>query len=126
MKRTLFLLTLTTIIITSCDDATVYEYTAVFEKDGVNDTITGRMISFDKRYKNDQTCDLCYDGLNWYVKGNWSQDRTYGDRQYMDVDLWSKPIHYRSRTIDRCKIGFFEHRIYPTYKREMYKEILYN
>ena len=127
MRKT-YIIILMAFLFASCSSATVYEYTAVFENttNGNMDTIVGNMISFNHRYVEHPECELCTDGLQWTIRGNWRQGIPTGNTIYLGTYWDSKPMYFSKRIVDRCKIGFFETKVYPKYKRQKYSDILYN
>ena len=112
----------------SCSQANVFEYTVVFEDklDGHMDTIVGNTISFDNSSLSKPECELCTDGLRWMIRNNWGQGTTRGHITCLDAYWNSVPVSFNTKIVDRCKIGFFETKMYPKHKRQKYSDILYN
>lgn len=127
MRKT-YIIILMAFLFASCSPANVYEYTVAFENttNGNMDTIVGKVISFDRRYLDHPECELCTDGLQWVIRGNWRQGIVAGNIIWLETYWDSKSVYFNKRRVDRCKIGFFGRKIYPKYKREKYSDILYN
>jgi len=126
--RQIIVIIIAAITLVSCRQANVFEYTVVFEDkfDGHKDTIVGNTISFSHQNPSQPECELCCDGLRWMIRSNWSQGVGYGNIIHIGYHLNSAPVFFGTEIVDRCKIGFFEKKIYPKHKRNKYSNILYN